>query len=548
MTQRRLGMRTCTQVRRERRTLPAWLAAAWLAAAWLAGGAQAAPLIPNGSFEEARGGAPAEWPLHEHAAYLEEGGNHFVRQTAAGAGKMVMLYKSIAMPGGAEALKLAFRVRWEGVKAGKEKWHDARVMIDFKDAAGKKLPGGPPHPAFKGASKGWEARALGLVVPPGAATLEIMPTLFNAAAGTLDIDDLSLEPIPLEEAGFVNFALSARLPDTEGCRSAELAVSGNRLVDKKSGREVWLQGVAIASLEWSAAGDHILQSVTNALSEWKANVIRLAVKSDFWFGRGPWQNDGGVKYRALVDEVVRQGERRGVWVVIDLHEYRAPEQRHADFWRDAATRYANHPGVIFGLLNEPHDVSWEVWRNGGWVTDKPKAKPGVAAENAEPVRKGYSVGMQRLVEVVRKAGARNVVSAGGLDWGYDLTGVLNGFALAEPGGNGILYESHVYPWKREWQKMFLDAAAKHPVLIGEVGCQPERMPFIPPEAHEMPETWAPDMLGCIQKYRLNWTAWCFHTSASPCLLLDWDYTPTPYWGVPAKAALRGEAFEMKRMR
>ena len=509
---------------------------------------QAASLISNGNFEQAKDGKPADWSMHEHAAYLEEDNNHFVRQTAGGPDKMVMVYKSIPLPKGAEAFRLAFRVRWDGVKVGKEKWHDARVIIDFKDAAGKKLPGGPGHPAFKGSSKGWETRTLGLVVPSDAATLEIMPTLFNAAEGTLDIDDLVLEPIPVEEAGFVDYALCSRMPDTEGCKSVELLVKGNRLVEKKSGKEVWLQGVAIASLEWSAGGDNIMKSFTNAVTAWKANVIRLAVKSDFWFGRGPWQNDKGVKYRALVDEVVRQSEQKGVWVVIDLHEYRAPEQKHADFWRDVATRYANHPGVLFGLLNEPHDVSWEVWRNGGWVTDKPKAKEGVAAENTELVKKGVSVGMQRLVDVVRKTGARNIVSAGGLDWGYDLTGVVNGFALTDKDGNGVMYESHVYPWKRAWQKMFLDAAAHYPILIGEVGCQPERMPFIPPEAHEMPETWAPDMLGCIQKYRLNWTAWCFHPKASPCLLSDWDYTPTPYWGVPAKAALAGKIFEMKKMR
>lgn len=520
---------------------------ACLLAGSLAAGVRAASLIPNGDFEQMKEGWPLDWSRHEQASCLEESGNHFIRQTA-NAGKMVMLYRSIPLAKQAEAFKLSFRVRWEGVKVGKEKWFDARVIIDFKDAAGQKLPGGPGHPNFKGTSKGWETRTLGLVVPSGAATLEIMPTLFNAAAGTLDIDDLALVPIPVEEAGFVNYALSERLAATEGCATPELEVKGNRLVSKADGREVWLQGVAIASLEWSAGGDHVRESVAHALTEWHANVIRLALGSKFWFGVGPWQNDKGVKYRALVDEVVRQCEQKGAWVVIDLHEYRAAEQRHADFWRDVATRYANHPGVIFGLLNEPHDVSWEVWRNGGWVTDKPKAKAGVAAENAEPVKSGVSVGMQRLVDVVRKTGARNVVTAGGLDWGYDLSGVLAGFALTDAGGNGIMYESHVYPWKREWQRCFLDAAAKVPILIGEVGCQPECMPFIPKEAHEMPETWAPDMLGCIQKYRLNWTAWCFHPKSSPCLLSDWNYTPTPYWGVPAKAAIAGKPFEMKKLR
>ena len=513
----------------------------------LACGARAASLVPNGSLEAVKDGWPEGWPRHAQAAYLEEAGNHFLRQTAE-PDKMVMFYQSVRLPPGAEAYKLSFRVRYEGVKVGREKWFDARVIVDFKDADGKKLPGGPGHPAFKGSSAGWEARALGLVVPPGAATLEIMPTLFNAAAGTLDIADVALEPIPLEEAGFVNFALSERQPVPAGCASAELRVQGNRLVRQDGGGEVWLQGVAIASLEWSAGGDNILQSVTNALTEWRANVIRPALKSNFRFGRGPWQKGGGGKYRAPVDAVGGQRQERGAWVVLDLHEYRAPEQRHADFWRDAATRYANHPGVIFGLLNEPHDVSWEVWRNGGWVTDKPKAKPGVAAENAAPVKKGYAVGMQRLVEVVRGTGARNVVSAGGLDWAYDLSGVLDGFALEDKVGNGVMYETHVYPWKRDWQRMFLDAAARYPILVGEVGCQPTPMPFEAPKAFEPPASWAPDMLGCIQKYRLNWTAWCFHPKASPCLLSDWDYTPTPYWGVPAKAALAGQAFELKRMR
>jgi len=29
---------------------------------------------------------------------------------------------------------------------------------------------------------------------------------------------------------------------------------------------------------------------------------------------------------------------------------------------------------------------------------------------------------------------------------------------------------------------------------------------------------------------------------------DWDYTPTPYWGVYVKDALAGKKFELKKMR
>lgn len=74
------------------------------------------------------------------------------------------------------------------------------------------------------------------------------------------------------------------------------------------------------------------------------------------------------------------------------------------------------------------------------------------------------------------------------------------------------------------------------------------MNFIPLNRQEDAETWAPDMLGLIQKYRLNWTGWSFHTWATPVMLADWNYKPTPFWGAPAKAALAGEKFELKKLR
>jgi hypothetical protein len=111
-----------------------------------------------------------------------------------------------------------------------------------------------------------------------------------------------------------------------------------------------------------------------------------------------------------------------------------------------------------------------------------------------------------------------------------------------------MYSSHVYPWKSDWQGKFLDAAAKYPLFLGEVGADEKKMDFIPPDRQEDPNTWAPDVLGVIQKYRLNWTAWDFHPKSTPRVILDWDYTPTPFWGVCVKRALAGEQFDVKRLR
>ena len=129
-----------------------------------------------------------------------------------------------------------------------------------------------------------------------------------------------------------------------------------------------------------------------------------------------------------------------------------------------------------------------------------------------------------------------------------MSGILNGYALEDAEGNGIMYSTHIYNWKTDWQKSFLDAAEHYPIFIGEVGADVKKMDFLPHEIQENPYTWVPDMLGIIQKHRLNWTGWSFHTWATPVMLSNWQYEPTPFWGDFAKRALAGEQFECERLR
>ena len=331
----------------------------------------------------------------------------------------------------------------------------------------------------------------------------------------------------------------------------EIKVVGNRLRDA-GGREVWMQGVAIPGLEIVPEGHGALQSCRVAIDVWKANVVRLAVRDDFWNGQGKGQTDGGKAYRALVDAAVTMTANRGAYLVIDNHRFRAVKPEQLPFWREVAEKYKNHPAVLFDIINEPCGISWEVWRNGGFVEEKPKKAVDEAAFLSEEEKKknqGFeSPGMQKLVEVIRATGARNVIIAGGLDWAYDLSGILKGYALEDKTGNGIMYSAHIYPWKSDWQGKVLDVAEKYPIFVGEVGADVKKMDFLPPERQEDPATWVPDMLGLIQKHRLNWTGWSFHVWATPVMLSDWDYTPTPFWGEPAKRALSGEKFELKKMR
>ena len=460
-----------------------------------------------------------------------------------GAGQTSLVYTPVFFPKGTEAAVFTCEVKYDGVEQGAEKWFDARIMTDFIDSNCKKAKGGPAIGGWKG-SHDWMQVRKTFEVPPGVAGIALMPTLFNVKAGSFEVRNMSLEPISAIDAALDGVKRSETLNVKPQWTTRPVKVRGNRLTDAASGGEIWLQGAAVPSLEWGPGGDHILQSVTNLVEKWNVNVIRLAVHSSYWFGRGKWQNkkNGLDRYRGLVDEVADYMQSRGKYMILDLHEYRAPKPHHAAFWLDAATRYKNHPGVIFGLLNEPHDISWEVWRNGGMAGDE---KTGSAhAENNEKLVGEMTIGMQKLVEIVRSTGAKNLVSVGGLDWGYTLSGVLNGYAIDD---ENLMYESHCYPWKRGWKKAFLDVAAKHPVLMGEVGAQDVPMPFEKKDEFVPPGEWVPDMLGTIQRYRLNWTAWSFHPKCSPCMLKNWDYEPTSYWGEPAQRALRGEKYEVEKI-
>ncbi|MEX2382306.1 MAG: cellulase family glycosylhydrolase [Opitutales bacterium] len=348
------------------------------------------------------------------------------------------------------------------------------------------------------------------------------------------------EDPPIEEARPENYPPGIR-------------VEGRWLLDP-DGNRVWLQGVAIPGLEITSKGHGVVHSTIVAIEEWKANVVRLAIKDEFWYGKGDGrrdddepQTDGGAAYRAIVDAAVQAAANRGAYLVIDHHRYRAVRPEHLPFWKELAERYKNHPAVIFDIINEPHGISWEVWRNGGEVfrgrSDVPDESAFLSNEERQANLEFTSPGMQALVDAIRETGARNLIIAGALDWAYDLSGILKGCALEDPNGNGIMYASHVYPWKRGWQRAFLDVVEHHPVFMGEVGASIHKMSFIPEEIQEDPETWVPDILGLIQQHQIHWTGWSFHTWATPTLLLDWkNHTPTPYWGEPAKRALAGERF------
>src|SRR5262249_51684569 len=133
----------------------------------------------------------------------------------------------------------------------------------------------------------------------------------------------------------------------------------------------------------------------------------------------------------------------------------------------------------------------------------------------------HAVGVQALVDAVRDTGAKNIVIAGGLDWSYDLSGIANGFALEERGGNGLMYAAHIYAQKTNWLGKVMIVADKYPIIVSEVGANTKKFTFMPAESQEDAATWVPRILGFIQANKLHWTAFSLHPGSAPMLISDW---------------------------
>ena len=146
--------------------------------------------------------------------------------------------------------------------------------------------------------------------------------------------------------------------------------------------------------------------------------------------------------------------------------------------------------------------------------------------------------MQKLLDTVRATGAKNVVVAGGLDWAYDMSGFLSGHDLKDPSGNGVIYANHCYDNKRQsvytWIANMEKAAAKVPVIVSEFGGNSGPSREVPAD------NWLLHVMQALEDHHWAWVAWDLHTSARPNLISDWNYTPSPAFGVYVKRALAGD--------
>ena len=354
--------------------------------------------------------------------------------------------------------------------------------------------------------------------------------------------------VSLEEA---SAAAETAVIDYE--RSVPLEVKGNRVVEKGTDKTVVLRGVNVPSLGWGMA-EHLYESMTEVYDSWQANLIRLPIQPKYWFGDS--YNDSGVllltkeQYRDYIDSMVRAAQARGKYIILDCHTYVMPLQESLDLWKELAVKYGNNSAVLFGLLNEPHDIkptgvdagrsAWDVWRNGGQITI-----------NGEEVT---GIGHQQLLDTIRGLGANNICIAGGLNWAFDVSGLADGYDGLEhgyrltdtPEGNGVMYDSHAYPVKGakdSWDKTIGPVREVAPILIGEWGWDESDKAISGGDCTadiwmNQLMNWMDDTYGNYDGVPVNWTGWNLHMSSSPRMIDSWDFKTTAYNGTYIKERLQ----------
>ena len=320
------------------------------------------------------------------------------------------------------------------------------------------------------------------------------------------------------------------------------SVIGNQIFDPATCKPILFRGATRPSLQWYWAGDDRFVDVDKdfaIMRTWGVNLVRIPITQTFWVKGNKQYNDG---YKALVIDAVKKARAIGMAVIIDLHATdrgdasfdKVPDgQQMADvnisipFWKDVATTFKDDGGVIFELYNEPHDIDWSTWLNGGPIASGPTYPGG-------PYADGYTAaGMQQLYNAVRGAGAKNLVMINGTHWGFFLDGVPQNRVA----GFNIIYGAHPYDWPDKqaetWEEAFGFLAATDPIVVSEFGAYDcTRLAYYG------------QVLDYADRKGLSWIAWAWWTPPAvsanytaaqrefdickfPALITDWNGTPSP---------------------
>ncbi|WP_165423694.1 glycoside hydrolase family 5 protein [Ktedonosporobacter rubrisoli] len=317
-------------------------------------------------------------------------------------------------------------------------------------------------------------------------------------------------------------------------------VQGNKILGK-DGRQYIIHGMARDGLEYNCRGEGPLDkqtlaymgpgNSTNGSTYWGANTIRLPLSEVFWLS-GQGSTCTAAQYQALVKGTVDTITALHMNVMLDLHwvgagrqstngggQWPMPDGDSVTFWQQIATQYRGYSNVFFELYNEPVPPNWPCWQKGCQVS-------GTGYSNDCHCSKQLSyqaVGMQTLVDTVRKSGASNLVIVGGSNWGFDLSQLPN-YPIS---GTNIVYDTHPYAYANKsakyWDWAFGNLSSRYPIISAENG------------QYDCKEDYMSQLLPYLDSHQMGWVAWAWVVNGNVCgypqLVTDYRGTPANSMGV-----------------
>ncbi len=276
--------------------------------------------------------------------------------------------------------------------------------------------------------------------------------------------------------------------------------------------------------------------------DWKMNALRLPI-SNWIYDKDP------VKYMNDLDQVIREANAAGLYVVIDLHDNvksgspygingDIPKLEDAAFWKIIATHFKDDPMVMFDVLNEPKTKGWQSWLHGGGTI------------NGTPI-----LGFQDLVDAIRSVGAKQIIvvepgSSGGDTAESGGWSSIGNNLINDP---NIVYSLHVYrdvslPPDQENAK-WGPILNHYPIYYGEWAFLPNSLVPIQCKgvAHDQADQVVTNFLHYMEAQKASWTAWSF---TSPYLVQNTtSFTPTSLdvpWTCGDSSVVAGMGIIVKR--
>ena len=287
--------------------------------------------------------------------------------------------------------------------------------------------------------------------------------------------------------------------------TSKLRISENKLIDSNN-NEVILRGVANMNIlhirDWGARyynGETIKWYKDN----WDINVLRVGIQCGFYGdGSSPynWIEPFTDEQIALLDRVIEDGERYGVYILVDWHAFgdlTNPDlhDRTIRFWQWFANRYKESPAVLYEIFNEPYVISWSKWK----------------------------VQATEVVNTIRAIDPDSVIFVAGLDFGYDLSEVKANPIERE----NIGYITHPYPHKEnaqtqeQWDEYFGYLADSYPIIASEFQ--------FPTEEGLEDYEWGRNLHTYLYQKKIGFTGWSTYPDASGTSLFWSDgITPTQH--------------------